>query len=206
MKTKIFVLLLTIIFLSFLSCKKDTVKKYFYNTGELWIEETLIDQKHEIYFDKIYNKKGFLEGKGNSDKNGLYQGIWKFYYSDGKLRWRGKYKDSNRDMPDSIWKNISNRSFIDIEGHPRILKVGQKYKVRTYIEGIDTDTYIVTYNNYKRLEKNKEDPERFPYCITPNKAGIIDILYLYPNSDGDIIVEPHCLKFRYVAFRIRVEN
>lgn len=184
------------------SCKHNEIKKYYYDSGQLWVEEKLVDKKASIYYNKIYNKTGYLESEGYTNKNGIPNGFRKEYFSDGRLRWKGYFKNGNKDVPDSVWKNlIHQRAYIELEGHPRILKVGQTYKVRTYVEGLDTDIYVVTYCNYQKIEKNRENPDKYPFCITPKKPGTLDILYLYPNDDGYIIVgAPH------LAFHFQVVN
>jgi hypothetical protein len=202
MKTTKIILRLTILIGILYSCQKDDVKKYYYDSGELLSEEKLVNKDKGIYYNKVYSKKGYLESEGYINKDGIGDGYRKEYYSDGKLRWRGFYEKGYKSMPVSVWKNlVKQRSDIEIDGHPKVLKVGKKYKLRTYVEGVDTGSYRVTYSNYERIEKNIEDPEKYPFYIIPKKAGNMNILYLFPNTDGYIIVgDPH------LSFNLKVEE
>jgi hypothetical protein len=184
------------------SCQKNDVKKSYYDSGELWVEEKVVDKEKGIFYSKIYNKKGYLESEGYSNKDGVGDRYWKEYYSDGRLRWRGNVKDGNKDIPDSVWQNlVGQHAGIEIEGHPKVLKVGQKYKLRSYVEGVDTDTYVVAYSNYEKIEYNKEDPEKYPFYIIPKKTGNMDILYLFPDDNGYIIKgNPH------LSFHLKIEK
>jgi len=202
MKTTRFIFKLLFLIGVLYSCQRNDVKKYYYNTGELWIVEKVVDKEKGIYYSQIYNKKGNLESEGYSNKDGLWDGDWKEYFSDGKLRWRGRVDNGHKIIEDSVWNNLeAQRAILEIDGHPKVLKIGQKYKIRTYVEGVDTDAYIVTYSNYKEIEYNKEDPERYPFYIIPKKVGNMDILYLFEDSNGYIKAnDPH------LSFHLRVEE
>ena len=201
---KIYKIIIPLIILSGIlySCQQNDTKKYYYKSGELWVEEKLVNKEKGIYYNKIYSKKGYLESEGYANNDAVPNGYRKEYYSDGRLRWRGNFKNGDKDIPDSVWKNlIGQRAGLEIEGHPKILKVGQRYKLRSYVEGVDTDTYVVAYSNYEKIGYNKEDPERYPFYIIPKKAGNMDILYLFPDDDGYIIKgKPH------LSFHLKVEK
>jgi hypothetical protein len=202
MKNRFKIIVIIILLCVIASCQHDKVKRIFYDTGELRGEEYLIDREKQISYCKEFYKNGKIEDEGTSNKEGLRVGHWKEYYSDGKLKWKGEFEAGQR----VILKRgdpefIDRKPNIEIDGHPQTLKVGHKYKFRTYVEGLDLTMYIVTYSNFKEVEVNKEDPDRYPYCFIPNKSGNFQILYLFPDDNGYIITDsPH------FSFNFKVEE
>jgi len=186
---KVFIIVV-VIFLFCYCNKGNPVKKYYYDTGELKAEVQLIKidaNGDSIFFNKDYNKQGYVVAEGH-DKEGVCFGFWKFYYSDGKLEWRGEMKNGHRYIPDSIlFNNYKQPTDIEIEGHPKTLEVGQEYKLRTYVEGLPLDAYIVTNSNFDELERNDIDPEKYPLKFTPKRAGKLNILIVFPDSNGYVI-------------------
>ena len=181
-------LVLIVISLTLFSCNKSDVQKYYDDSGNLLVEETLVDKKDSIFFSKIYNVKGYLEKEGYSDKKGVGNGQWKFYFSDGHLKWEGKVINGNISIPESILFNANNQiSYIEIEGSPKTLKVGQKYKLRTFVKGIPSDYYAVTDSMVSEIENNDVDPEKYPYKFTPKKSGKFEIWIIFPDANGYII-------------------
>ena len=65
------------------NCKEES---YYYDTGELWVEEKLVDKKDSIYSTKIFNKKGYLEKEGYTDKFQNPIGLWIEYF----CRWKSE--------------------------------------------------------------------------------------------------------------------
>jgi antitoxin component YwqK of YwqJK toxin-antitoxin module len=56
---------------------------------------TSYDSDGKITATEIY-KNGVLLSKGVIDEEGLYQGMWEFYYLNGNIRSKGEYKDGNK--------------------------------------------------------------------------------------------------------------
>ncbi len=90
-----------------------------------------------------------------------------------------------KSTPYDVWVNMQKQpAWIEIEGHPKVLKVGQEYKLRTYIEGVMPDGYeVMTNSEFFRLYTNEVDPERFPLTIIPEKVGEFGICLLLPEPD-----------------------
>ncbi len=167
------------------NCKEES---YYYDTGELWVEEKLVDKKDSIYSTKIFNKKGYLEKEGYTDKFQNPIGLWIEYFADGKVKWKGEIKDKQYYLPDSLFLNMHNQySYIEIEGSPRYLKKGNSYKMRTYVEGVPSTFYEVTDSMGYPFEFNKEDPENYVYVFTPNERGVFEIWIMFPDSSGYIV-------------------
>jgi len=56
---------------------------------------SLFDENGEVSESKLY-RNGYLLAEGIIDLKGLYQGKWKHYYLDGKLKSEGSYKDGKK--------------------------------------------------------------------------------------------------------------
>lgn len=172
----------------FFACKGDGFKKYYDENGQLSSEEKLVNKDDSVFYSKIYDKKGRLVREGFSDKNGIGNGYWKIYFSDGTLKWKGIAKDGIPFVSDSIINNIEKQySYLEFEGKPNYLKVNQEYKIRTYVDGVPLSYYIVTDSLFNELEANNEDYMNYSYKITPRKVGIFEIWIVFPDSSGQII-------------------
>ena len=192
------------------NCSDNPVKKYYtyYETGELLSEDVLIkieDNEDSIFYTKEYNKQGYVIAEGHYRGKGVTFGIWHFYFSDGELQWRGEMHEGRKIIPDSIWVNMEKQpAWIEIEGHPKVLKVGGEYKFRTYIEGVMPDGYdVMTDSEFFRIYTNKVDPERFPLIIIPEKAGVFGIMLMLPEPDTTAMI---VVGKKYLYFPIVVEE
>lgn len=170
---------------SLCSCDRTNknITREYYNSGELLRETEKIDSVSS--YCREYYKNGNLKKEGTRYKDGYYNGLYKEYFKDGVLKLRAKINHGSLVIGGPEWPDFTKRhSEIDIEGQPTKLKVGKTYRMRTYVEGLDLDMYLVKYSMYKHVEKNKNDPELFPYQITPKKAGELQIMLHFPEKDG----------------------
>ncbi|WP_124398366.1 toxin-antitoxin system YwqK family antitoxin [Thermaurantimonas aggregans] len=74
----------------------------------LFFEDSIPIGKHSFYDEKgnyigtkIFSEKGILLSEGMLDSNGRKFGLWKFYYTDGKLYSRGEFYN---DLKEGIWE------------------------------------------------------------------------------------------------------
>ncbi len=188
---------LLIVLFVLISCQQQT-KKYYYDTGELKYESYDIDKKNRIYHIKAYYKNGFLKEEGNMKGKGRPDGHWKEFYSDGVLKWEGDYSIGHVVIP----KNESYPDFVHmparlgIEGNPKALKIGQKYKIRLYMEKVHPSMYVVSYENFIEVPTNPNDPDKYPFIITPNKTGEFYVWIVFPNKDGIYLAGNPFLAFK----------
>lgn len=173
------------------SCSNnEKVFIHYYDTGEVLGIDSLINEEDSISFVRLFYKNGTLKMKVNMDKYGNRIGYCERFYGDGKLMFKG-YFDNNGQQTifnEGDWPIFVNReAHIDVIGNTVLLKRGQKYKIRSYVEGIEPELYILTDEKFNKLSKNEEDPEIFPYVFEPQKIGVEYIKILFPNKDGAIL-------------------
>jgi hypothetical protein len=187
MKNKYVILLILIEIL--IACQPKT-KKMYYKTGQLWVEQTLINKKQKIFYSRIYFPNGTLQREGYVFEGGRSEGHWKEYYSDGVLKWEGDYDHGQLVISkDGKWPDFTKMpAQVSIEGSPDILKLGQSYKVRILMPQVHSSLYIVVDENKHKIPENKDDPEKYPYVITPNATGKIHYFILFPNKNGYFIM------------------
>jgi hypothetical protein len=186
LNSKLLVLFLLSLFL--LSCNENNKKKEYYDTGELYMIEKLIDKKNNIWYAKVYSKKGYLESEGYTDSKGTPNGNWKEYFSDGKLKWQGHMEGKFAVVPEKVlYEMYKQFAMIQIDDDSKQLQVGQKYKLRTYIEGVSPNLYAVVDSTLNLLDSNRIDPENFPFEFVPEKAGVYYVLLMLPDSNGNVI-------------------
>jgi hypothetical protein len=183
-KKYVIIILITLL----ISCHSKT-HKHYYKTGELWYETQDINK--ELYYIKAYYQNGNVKEEGANGVGNHPQGHWKEYYSDGVLKWEGDYDQGQRIISkDGKWPDFTKiPSQISIEGSPEILKLGQSYKVRILMPQVHSSLYVVVDENKHKIPENKEDPEKYPYIITPNIIGKVHYFILFPNKDGYYIME-----------------
>ncbi|MHB9054876.1 MAG: hypothetical protein ACYC2P_01810 [Paludibacteraceae bacterium] len=178
-------IIIVVLVLLLIGCNKFE-KKYYYPSGKVMTVIQLIDASEGKYYSKFYDESGCLIIEGFVDSEGIPNGFRKEYYKDGRLKWRGNVDSLGIVLPDSIWGNMQNYfSAIEIKNHPTTLLVNHEYDLRTYVEGIHPDVYLVTDSNYNKLPKSND--ENFSYKFTPLKEGNIKIYLIFPDSNGNII-------------------
>jgi len=190
-------LLLLIVLLIF-NCDNTSIRKYYYDTGELSIIDSMVNKQDSVFYTKVYSKLGYLESEGLT-KNEKPFGLWTEYFSDGMIKWQGTFKNGLISIPLAIEKQFAS---IEVEGTPKILKVGQEYKLRTYVESVPPSFYAVVDSNFVFLDSNKVDPEKYPLIFTPQKAGKFYIQIVLPDSTGTVTISK---SWRFI-FSFRVED
>ncbi|MDR0874117.1 MAG: hypothetical protein LBN27_11735 [Prevotellaceae bacterium] len=181
--------LINILLLFLFACTNNKTEKFYYDSGKLWYETYLVDEQKQTYHCTVYYKNGVVESEGTVLEDGTQNGEWKEYFSDGVLKWIGRidtghYVIRTKGMPDFIHLPAK----LEIEGNPKVLKIGETYKIRTIVEKVHPSIYRILVNVPNNIEKNKEDPDRFPSVITPQKIGKMYITLVFPNKDGYLIV------------------
>lgn len=193
---------IVLLIIIFQACLSEEYKKFYDKNGILVSEEKLINKKDSIFYSKVYNVKGYLEREGFSDKNGLGNGFWKVYFSDGTLKWKGIVKDGMPLVPDSIINNVDNQyCFLEFKDKHKTLKVGTEYKIRTYVEGIPFSHYILTDSLFNELEINDdEDSDNYLCKFTPSHAGKYEVWIVFPDINGEIV--PGKSKAKLFTFKV----
>jgi len=183
MKIKIIIVTLSIVCIS---CKNE-IKKEYYSTGELKYENSILNDS--TAYLRVFYKNGKIQKEGKLNLKNQRIGHWKDYYSDGLLYWEGDYIDGHLfiskpgEWPD--YKKMSTQ--LEIYGNPDTLIVGNSYKIRIFMTSVDPTAYLVTYADYSEVEVNRENPDEFPYIITPKKTGRFEVLMTFPNELGKYI-------------------
>lgn len=194
-------MVLSTLLIVLMSCQQNT-KKHYYKTGELKYETYNIGRKGNIFHVNEFYKNGVLKAEGNckdiTEGKNIPIDHWKEYYSDGVLKWEGDYNDAGQRI---ISKNGKWPDFVHlpahlaIDGNPDSLKVGYSYKIRILMPSVHPSLYIVSYENFKKIPLNPENPDKYPYIITPQKPGKLYILLVFPNKDGYYIAGSPMLSF-----------
>jgi hypothetical protein len=182
-KMKNYLVLLTAFAFLLLSCK-DKVKKYYYDSGELYAEEFVFKGNDSIIYIKEHYKNGVVKQEGHVKNDSIKDGHWKYYYADGSLRWEGKIINSVI-QDDCKWqweKCVTSRlKGLEIEGNPTEFIVGNTYKFRVIMPETHPQFYILVDKNYQSLENTDEDQIYFPYKI---KCADNFIILIFMNEDG----------------------
>lgn len=181
---------------------KSPITKLYYEGGEL---EAIIERfENNLQYAKYYYKNGNLKAVGHFDKDDFYVGEWSEYYADGVLKWKGKFERGKRiDLINGKWPDFkSTNGYLDIEGRPKILKLGESYKVRIILPDIHPDILLFTDKEYNEIQQNTDVNtfETYPYLIKPDSIGELILLLTLPNEKGEYI------KHKYSAiFQLFVE-
>ena len=173
-----------------MSCQKNK-KTFYYDSGELKYELALTNKGQQIYYCHAYYKNGNLKEEGSTNKKGLHINHWKVYYSDGVLKWEGNFSSDGQLIisDNDKWPDFVNKpARLSINGNPKVLKIGQTYKIRLFMERIHPTMYVVVDQNFKMIPINLVDKDRYPYQITPNKIGNFYFMVIFPNNDGAFLV------------------
>ncbi len=158
------------------NAKPKSIKNYF--NGVLEGSSTYYNENGEIVSTEIYNK-GNLIAKGIVLENGLREGDWIFYYSDGTIKAKGKYKEG---LKFGEW----------IYYHPNGKKE-QKGTYRTKERPHGTWTWWYDNSEIQRKEEfrnGKEDGDIIEYNDTGKvilkgqyEDGLKEGLWLYDEGD-----------------------
>ncbi len=183
MKIYTYITLLGFIFF-ILSCN-NTKRTYYYDTGEVFYTTLLIDTKDSLSYTKEYYKNGELHSHGICNKYGLRIGYWEEFYADGAIKSNATFDSCG--IPIILQEHVVYTEltpYLDIENHSLsdTLIAGHHYNIRTYVEDLHTDLYIVCDENYEKLPQNKDNPDLYPYYFIPHKGSNL-IRLIYPSED-----------------------
>jgi MORN repeat variant len=170
------------------SCSQK--EKHYYDSGELWYEKTLINKDSCLFHIKAYYKNGKVKEEGNSIKlpksKGIFHGHWRNYFSDGVLRFEGDFDHGHLVAlrPDK-WPDYSKIPVgLQIEGNPKVLKVGKTYKMRLIMPSIYYTVCQFTNPHLQLMQKNPQDSDRYTYIYTPRAAGTNCLFLIFPLKDS----------------------
>ena len=180
------VIIIFCVFFLLVGCK-NKVERWYYDSGKLYAEREIFN-KHKSY-GKSYYENGFLKDEGFLKDDSIPNGFWKEYYSDGTLKWRGEYNDGHmvfwkdeRPDYDTVYKRI------DLRGNPEKLIVGEKYELRTYVEGIHPDFYQVAVGSSNcKIDQNIKNEDMYPDYIVAKDTGFVYIYLIFPD-ENDVII------------------
>jgi hypothetical protein len=185
MKTQILLLIL----IAFLASCKSKTKKYYYDSGELYYETTDIDTSKHLYHEKGYFKNGVVKAEGVTEEvikgKPLITGRWKEYFSDGVLRYEGDFDRGHLvAAKPNKWPDYAKLpTHLDIEGNPKVLKVGKTYKMRLIMPSIHYSVCRFTNSDLQLMQKNPQDSDRYTYIYTPRVVGTDHLYLIFPTKD-----------------------
>jgi hypothetical protein len=183
-RTSVFLYLIFALF----SC--SNVRRTYYPTGELKEEYVRIDDSTEKYTKYYKNGQKYIESQF---VDSLFSGKSKIWWSDGELAWSGFYDKGHMTYEFTRNLKVDSVSWISIYPHEDTLKVGKKYKMRTFIQGIRYDGYEISVEN-AIAEYIKDDQDPYQYYLTPQKKGEVFVDLCVPNvEDGSVI------PFKFIA-------
>lgn len=186
--------------LLFNSCK-NYGKREYYPTGEL---------EYEVYGvnDSIsYGIEYYINGKKKSEGYILHDSIpngeWQEYYSDGVLRWKGRYEYGHivfgTDKEIDSWKNKAVS--LDLDKEEQMYELYDTCYFRLRIDGVHPDWYrvcVAAINSKPNIErviesKNIEDVFQYKLVIQPkfiqyNDRGVpfIEVVIFFMKNDGSL--------------------
>lgn len=155
-----------------LGCKENPkVKNTYYESGEL---KCMIEYKttQDLLYSEYYiNGNTKEEGIIHND---IKKGKWKEWYSDGKLKWEGYYKDSIRVVN-------YNKQIPNIIGLPANAYVDSTYLIRANMAGVHPEDIVIASDN--GVIKIANDRDLADFMLTPENKGSLE-LYLYVFRDN----------------------
>ena len=79
-----------IVLIVYVGCSKQSIRKEFYSSGELWKEQIYHSRDTSIYLERVYFRNGQLKSSGYY-LNGKRDGIWQGWFTDGTIHWEAEY-------------------------------------------------------------------------------------------------------------------
>ena len=189
MKSKIIFISLCIFALA---CKKkdNSVIYLYYDTGEILCIDSLISNSDSLCLLREFYKNGNMKSEGIINKYGNYEGLYKTFYPDGfpkesyicengkpLLTKKGKWLPIEDIEIKIEIQNINNNN-----GYIDTLHNGLCYNLRLYLPEIPRDLYIITDNNFVKLDESKS--ELYPYVYCPDKSGESYLRVIVVDEDG----------------------
>jgi len=185
---KKYIIALFALFILF-SCK-EKVERYYYDSGELRMEEFLIKDNDSITYFKKYYKNGVVVEEGTLKYDSIVDGFCKIYYSDGVLMWKGEIRNNViQDKYKWRWNEciIDRLKGVEIEGDPKELVSGKTYKFRVIMPETHPQFYQLVDVNYQNINNSSElDP--YPYIFTCNKENGNLFRIMFMNKAGNFVI------------------
>jgi hypothetical protein len=122
-----------------------------------------IGEDSAYYLYRNYYKSGQLKSEGNTLKSGALQGIWKYFYSDGQLKWKGQYKIGNRVYDELNYDTLDAK--LTPLGEKEVIP-NEPFKFRIYVDKVHPYDYIVTKFFNGRVDISNIEDDDFPYTLT----------------------------------------
>jgi len=174
---------------------KEKVTKFYYNTGELYMERFDVGKDSAYYYDKSYYRNGQLKDKGYTLKDNKPQGHWMSFYSDGYLKWEGDFSNGYR-----VYKNIDYTKLpVTVSSKDdSCITINKPFEFRIYIEGIHPEDYIVTKDILGEVKVSDIYNDDYPYTLvlTEKELDIICEYRTYPRVSRDsLIIAVHLLPY-----------
>ncbi|WP_026475261.1 toxin-antitoxin system YwqK family antitoxin [Alkaliflexus imshenetskii] len=162
-------------FILFLACR-SSVKDYDENGCLKTIKTSLGDNIWEMEY---YYPNGLLKAKGKY-KDSTKIGVWKEWYSDGQEKWHGAYQDGFR-----VVEVHQQEPVIILSGKNNALSAGQATGVKILVEGLHPEDAAYSINNgvmEKRVEDTASD------------------IHIIPERKGELKIKVYALNFRVDYF------
>ena len=184
------------------ACDNKLQKEYF-ESGELKCIIEQIDKSGTTYYCKEFFKNGEIKAEGKLDKDGVYFGKWKEYFSDGALKWDGYFSSGQIVVSRTgKWPDFTKiEAKLEIRGNPLKLKVGNIYQVRSVVEGIHPSLYYLTDSQYNKLRESDIEPECYPYVYIPKSTGKTQIWIVFPDENGVFKIGDKRLAFDIIVVK-----
>ena len=200
MRKKIFIALIFVLFVLFVSCNQKPETEY-YPTGEVYKTKKKINE-HEIK-ERTYFKNGQIVEKGIR-YDSLREGQWNTYYNDGILR--GEFIYSKGQI---VKENIRYPITLDFKDNLSEFKIGNSYQFR--VLGVSAFYSIRMHMrlDYKRILIDDFNDAQYLDEITPQRTGndtvwIIIKDYERNIDDGSISYPIKVINVDTIFFPIRV--
>lgn len=175
METKKITQLINLIFVAFIFIRcGDGVTKNYYSNNQIKEEiKVLGDTCFEI---KRYSLKGSILGKGRMCDS-LKEGYWEEYYTDGAVKWKGKYLKGKRQYDKINFDTLDCN--LTIKGNPEFLKLNQSYPFRVEVPGIHPDDIGLTIDKAKFWIH--ENTDEYDYAFMPVQKDTLTMQLLMGN-------------------------
>ncbi len=139
---------------------------------------------HDSIFVSYFNNNTLKE-KGIIEDS-LRKGLWKEWYSDGRLKWKGYFDENNirqinisQQTPDIIFDNGKTD-----------LEVGKEYLVRVFVEGLHPEDMVITTKDKASMFFDKEN-DYFKFKFRKNGTIVLKVYAAIPSEEyfvGDIVL------------------
>lgn len=151
----------------------SNVEKYYYDTGELrLVFKTISNNPYRAYYTK-YHKNGQVAFEGyysvfQGDTVG--NGISKYYYSDGTLKWEGYVENGIRTYKIDTTRAIA----ITWKSPSSYIEIGKPFKFRLIIENIFPEDYVLRKGGYGEYILLSDFMDDFPYTVTVTEKELLE--------------------------------